>query len=150
MLDANKGVLASSFSLPVHHATKSTCSFTASSNIHNEVDKQWLIDTSTHASRLVAQRSNVELLCLFTCLNKARDLEERGKDGPNDGNAEWINNIQQWAHNNKTLAQQSGYVCAYFKKYGFALYQNVANDRSICDFHVLVEYIRSSFPCLAQ
>ncbi len=143
MLDANKVVLASSFSLSVHHATKSTCSFTASSKIHNEVDKQWLIDTRTHASRLVAQRLNVELLCLFTCLNKARDLEDRGKDCPNDGNAEWIKNIQQWAHNNKTLAQQSGYVCAYFKKYGFPLYQNVANDRSTCELLSFVASLTS-------
>ena len=130
MMDSTKkGLLSSSFAFPLHQASKSSASFTAASNILNEVDTQWLIDTSFNAARLVAQRSNVELLCLFTCLNKAKALELAGKDGPLDGNAEWIGNIQQWARINKTLAKQSTYICAYFKKYGFALYHNVANDK---------------------
>jgi hypothetical protein len=143
MLDAKNDELASSFSLPVHHATTSTSSFTATSNIHNEVNTQWLADTSTHASRLVAQRSNVELLCLFTCLNKAGELQEKGEDGPKDGNDVWITNIQQWANSNKTLALQSSYVCAFFKKYGFALYHNVANDRSFSSLYSSVTYYSS-------
>ncbi len=125
----NKGALTSSFSYPVHQATKTTSSFTVSSNINRKVDTKWLVDTSSQAARLGTQRSNVELLCLFTCFNKAKEFEDAGKDGPSDGNMEWIKNINTWADNNKTLALQSGYVCAYFKKYGFALYQNVASDR---------------------
>jgi len=132
MMDSTKnGHLSSSFAYPLHQTSKSSASFTASLNILNEVDTRWLIDTSNNAARLVAQRSNVELLCLFTCLNKAKALEIAGKDGPHDGNAEWIQNINQWARINKTLAVQSGYICAYFQKYGFALYHNVANDRFV-------------------
>ena len=125
----NKGALASSFSYPVHKATKTTSSFTVSADITREVDTTWLVDTSSQAARLGTQRSNVELLCLFTCFNKAKEFEDAGKDGPADGNAEWIKNINAWTGNNKTLALQSGYISAYFKKYGFALYQNVASDR---------------------
>ena len=125
----NKGALVSSFSYPVHQATKTTTSFTVSPYINRDVDTKWLVDTSSQAARLGAQRSNVELLCLFTCYNKAKEFEDAGKDGPSHGNEEWIKNINSWAVNNKTLALQSTYVSASFKKYGFALYQNVASDR---------------------
>jgi hypothetical protein len=125
----NKGSLVSSFSYPVHQATKTTSSFTVSSHINREVDTKWLIDTSSQAARLGTQRSNVELLCLFTCCNKAKEFEDAGTDGPSHGNEEWIKNINTWSNNNKTLALQSGYISTYFKKYGFALYQNVASDR---------------------
>jgi hypothetical protein len=101
MVNTKNDDLASSFSLPVHRVSKSTASFTAPANIYNVVDKQWLIETSTTAARLGAQRSNVELLCLFTCLNKARELEEKGQDGPKYGNDVWIGNIVQWAANNR-------------------------------------------------
>ena len=101
MVDTKNDVLVSSFSLPVHRVSKSTASFTAPANIDNGVDKEWLIETSTTAARLGAQRSNVELLCLFTCLNKARELEDKGHDGPQYGNDVWIGNIVQWAGNNR-------------------------------------------------
>ncbi len=102
MVDTKNDVLVSSFSLPVHRVSKSTASFTAPANIvDNVVDKEWLIATSTTAARLGAQRSNVELLCLFTCLNKARELQEKGHDGPKYGNDVWIGNIDQWAANNR-------------------------------------------------
>ncbi len=124
-----KGALASSFSYPLHQATKTTSSFTVTTHIHQEVDTNWLIETSSQAARLGTQRSNVELLCLFTCYNKAKEFEDAGKDGPTNVNAPWIKNINTWGNNNKTLPLQSGYISTYFKKYGFALYQNVASDR---------------------
>ncbi len=100
----NKGALVSSFSYPVHQATKTTSSFTVSPDINREVDTKWLVDTSSQAARLGAQRSNVELLCLFTCFNKAKEFEDAGKDDLSHGNEEWIKNINSWAVNNKTLA----------------------------------------------
>jgi hypothetical protein len=124
-----KGALTSSFAYPLHEATKTTSTFSVSSDIHTDVDKKWLMETSSQAASLGTQRSNLELFCLFTCFNKAKELESAGKDGPQDGNMDWIQNINQWAANNTTLAKQSGYVVAYFKKYGFAMYQNVASDR---------------------
>ena len=135
-----KGALTSAFAYPLHEATKTTTSFLVSSNIHNAVDTKWLMETSSQAASLCTQRSNLELFCLFTCFNKAKELESAGKDGPQDGNMDWIQNINQWAANNTTLAKQSGYVVAYFKKYGFAMYQNVASDRlffCVCSVYVL-------------
>lgn len=146
MLDARNNALASSFSFPVHQATKTSSTFMATSVIHNEVNTEWLIETSSHAHRLVAQRSNVELLCLFTCYNKARELQDKGEDGPKHGNDVWIGNILQWATRNKTLAKQSSYVCAFFKKYGFALYQNVADDRS---FSSVISSVTFETTCLS-
>ena len=136
-----KGALTSAFAYPLHEATKTTSSFSVSTNIHNAVDTQWCMETSTQAASLGTQRSNVELFCLFTCFNKAKELESAGKDGPLDGNMAWIQRINQWADNNTTLAKQSGYVVAYFKKYGFAMYQNVASDRFLfCLYSVYVLY----------
>ncbi len=106
--------------------SENTSSFSVKSDA---VDTQWLIDTSAQARKLIDQRSNVDLQCLFTCLNRAKGLQSAGKDGPSSGNQEWIDNISQWAAKNKTSAALSVAVSGYFQKYGFALYQNVASDR---------------------
>ena len=101
--------------------------------------------SSTTAARLGAQRSNVELLCLCTCLNKARELQAKGEDGPQYGNDVWIGHIVQWAVTNKTQALLSAAFCAFLKKYGFALYHNVANDRSFSSLYSSVTYITRHF-----
>jgi hypothetical protein len=133
MKKVGKGSSVSSFSLRVHAPSKQTSSFTAPSQ-HTAVNTQWLVETSSEASKLTAQRSNVELLCILTCLNKARALQKTGKDGPSDGNADWIANIEQWCSKNTTLAQQSAALCAYFDKYDFSLYQNVSTQRSAISY----------------
>ena len=126
MRDHRTKETVSSFMFPVHAASENTSSFSVKCDA---VDTQWLIDTSAQARKLIDQRSNVDLLCLFTCLNRAKELQTDGKDGPSSGNQGWIDNISQWAAKNKTSAALSVAVKGYFKKYGFALYQNVASDR---------------------
>jgi hypothetical protein len=80
----------SSFTFPVHAASENTSSFTVK---YDAVDTQWLINTRAQARKLIDQRSNVDLLCLFTCLNRAKELQSAGKDGPSSGNQEWIDNL---------------------------------------------------------
>ena len=92
MRDHRTKETVSSFMFPVHAASENTSSFSVKCDA---VDTQWLIDTSAQARKLIDQRSNVDLLCLFTCLNRAKELQAAGKDGPSSGNQVWIDNISQ-------------------------------------------------------
>ena len=103
--------------------------FTPPANLQSDPGRTWLRKTGTAAGQLSAQRSNIELFCLLTCLSQANALASDAFTDVSEADAEWVADIEIWAKANPTLAKHSQSMPSYWKKYGFALYHNISSER---------------------
>ena len=129
MTDLMSGKKESAFTFAVNEGVMNHSEFTPPPNIQRNPDRAWLQKTGTMAGQLTAQRSNIELFCLLTCTARAKDLQSDSFEDIADADAKWVSDIELWAKANPTLAHNASALTTYWKKYGFALYQNISSDR---------------------